>query len=156
MRSRAMALRQIARDLCVWPDRSGRLFTLPSLTAAAAQEQAVANVMRALAALGHLSDDGLELACKNLPWLAGALAQNRRNEQYHRYLAAMAQLGQLRPEQASSAQDLAARDCAAGEVVRGLLVEERTGELADLAQALGMYRPEPQRPFADTPGCGGG
>lgn len=132
-----MALRQLARDLCVWPDRQGVLRTLPTVTADAAQEIAFANLYRVLVEQGHLDQAGQDLLLRNVPQLESALRQaGRADRDYLQYLGAVACAGLLQPERAFTEGEKRQQQDAAGRITRAIVVESRRRELAGLADAL--------------------
>lgn len=147
-----MGLRQIVRELCVWPDRCGGLHTLPTVTPEAAQRGSLARLFSVLLWNRMISAEGFEVACKNIPLLRESVAEvERRNPEYQRFLGAMAHAGWLRPEAAEPCETVAERDRLATQVCGSLVAEQRLREMAELEAALAGTTDEGLGDVAPTP-----
>lgn len=135
-----MGVGQLLRDLCVWPDDAGVPHTLPLMTRHASRELCLANLLRVLQVSGDLSDEGRQILQRNLPELGEAMRWSDvgRREDFTQYMTTLARRGDVRPERARTAAEHAARDERATAIVSSLLVAQRTDEINQLAQAVGV------------------
>ncbi|MDF2461855.1 MAG: hypothetical protein K0Q43_90 [Ramlibacter sp.] len=138
-KSRAgMAVPQLLRDLCVWPDGRGVLHTLPVSTPAAARERSLVSMLQVVLGQGHLSSQGRRLLELNLPWLAPAMEQHyaERDADFRKFLGDMADEGLLQPERAYTQPEMQQREDAGKRATLAMVVDQRVSEIKDLAAAV--------------------
>lgn len=143
-----MALSQVLRDLCVWPDCRGRLHTLPVSTPSLARERSLVGVLHALLAQGHLTAQGRHVLELNWPGLAPLLDRHEaaRDKGFRSFVAQLADLGLLQPERAYTQEELQARELGAGAVASQLLAQQRYEEMQELAVTVDLDRNDSDAP----------